>query len=191
MVMLRRFWRLQGLVLRHVLYWIKGGVWEARRQGVTVGENCRIYTKAFGTEPFLIEMGDGVTLASGVRILTHHGSTALVRSQSGYRFQHYAPVRLGDQVFVGVGAIILPGVTIGSNVVVGAGAVVTHDIPDNSVVVGNPARKVGSFDDYKARVRLTCVSDEEIDHATDYVSRVRLALSLQAEKNAVKRKGLS
>lgn len=49
------------------------------------------------------------------------------------------PVTIGDNVWIGGGAIINPGVTIGNNVVIGSGAVVTKDIPDNSVAVGNPA----------------------------------------------------
>lgn len=51
-----------------------------------------------------------------------------------------APITIGNDVWVGGSAIILPGVTLGNNVVVGAGAVVTHSFPDNVVIVGNPAR---------------------------------------------------
>ncbi|MBD5379776.1 MAG: sugar O-acetyltransferase [Bacteroides sp.] len=50
------------------------------------------------------------------------------------------PVTIGDSVWIGGNAVILPGVTIGSNVVIGAGSVVTHDVPDNVVVAGNPAK---------------------------------------------------
>jgi acetyltransferase-like isoleucine patch superfamily enzyme len=56
------------------------------------------------------------------------------------------PVRIGQGAFLGVGAIILPGVTIGENGYVGAGAVVTEDVPDRCVVVGNPARVVRRWD---------------------------------------------
>jgi len=57
-----------------------------------------------------------------------------------------APVRIGDGVFFGTGAMVLAGVTIGARTLVGAGAVVTHDVPDNCVVVGNPARVVRHYD---------------------------------------------
>ena len=55
--------------------------------------------------------------------------------------------RIGDRCFIGTGAKILPGVTLGNQVVVGAGAVVTHDIPDNSMVVGMPARIIKHYDE--------------------------------------------
>jgi maltose O-acetyltransferase len=57
-------------------------------------------------------------------------------------------VTIGDEVFVGYGTIILPNVRIGSRVVVGAGSVVTRDIPDNSVAAGNPAKVIGTYDDF-------------------------------------------
>jgi acetyltransferase-like isoleucine patch superfamily enzyme len=57
------------------------------------------------------------------------------------------PVRIGRGAFLGVGSIVLPGVTIGENGYVGAGAVVTDDVPERSVVVGNPARVVRRWDE--------------------------------------------
>lgn len=57
-------------------------------------------------------------------------------------------VKICDNVFIGAGAIVLPGVKIGSNSIIGAGSVVTHDIPENSVAVGNPALVIENLDDY-------------------------------------------
>jgi hypothetical protein len=56
------------------------------------------------------------------------------------------PVEIGDDVFLGAGAIILPGVRIGNRVTIGAGSVVTRDVPDNCIVVGNPAKIISSID---------------------------------------------
>ena len=56
------------------------------------------------------------------------------------------PIKIGNDVWIGVNVTILPGVTIGENAVVGAGAVVTKDVPDNAVVVGNPARVIRYLD---------------------------------------------
>jgi len=56
------------------------------------------------------------------------------------------PIIIGDNVWLGGGAIVCPGVTIGENTVVGAGAVVTKDLPANVVAVGNPARVIRTLD---------------------------------------------
>lgn len=116
---------------------------ELRARGATIGENVYIGTRKIDMgHAFLIEIGNRVTI-SDARILTHDGSTKreLGRSRVGR-------VVIGDDVFVGADAILLPGVKVGSKVIIGAGAVVTHDIPDNSVAVGSPARVVMTYDEY-------------------------------------------
>lgn len=144
----------------------------ARHKGVRIGTGCRIIAKEWGTEPFLVHIGDRVTIADGVRILTHDGSTWLVRDEAGVRFQKYGRVTIGNDVFVGVNAIILPGVTIGNQVIVGAGAVVTRDVPSNSVVVGIPARVVNSFTDYREGVLRNCLKHTDIDWSLGYKSAI-------------------
>jgi len=116
---------------------------ELRARGAVIGENVYIGTRKIDMgHAFLIEIGNRVTI-SDARILTHDGSTKreLGRSRVGR-------VVIGDDVFVGADAILLPGVKVGSKVIIGAGAVVTHDIPDNSVAVGSPARVVMTYDEY-------------------------------------------
>ena len=92
---------------------------------------------------FLIEIGDNVTLAPRVHILAHDAST---KRELGYT--RIARVRIGSDVFIGAGSIILPGVTIGNHCVIGAGSVVVKDIPENSVAVGNPCRVIKSYSSY-------------------------------------------
>lgn len=87
-----------------------------------------------GIAPQLISIGRNCMIAPGVMILTHDAS--FFNYTKRYKF---APVKIGDRVFIGYGAIIMPGVTIGENSIVGAGAVVTRDIPSNTVVAGVPA----------------------------------------------------
>src|SRR6476620_11192623 len=114
----------------------------ARSVGVSVGTDCRfIGTSAatFGSEPYLITIGNHVTLTAGVRFLTHDGGVWTLRHIDP-AMDVIAPIAVGDNVFIGLNAIILPGVRIGSNVVIGAGSVVTKDVPDNTVAAGNPAR---------------------------------------------------
>lgn len=87
-----------------------------------------------------------------------------------------ANVRIGNRVFIGASAIVLPGVTIGDNVIIGAGSVVTKDIPSNSVAAGNPARVICSIDKYveKERKKMNeenCISGLDPDH--DFIGRER------------------
>ena len=186
--MLRILKTLSSRAVDLVVLATRGGVALARRKGVTVGEGCRIYIRHFGSEPFLIKIGDGVTVTSGVRIITHDGSTGLVRDQSGRRYQSYGPVNIGDNVFIGVNSIILPGVTIGSNVVIGAGSVVTRDIEDGMVAVGNPAKVVGSFNTFASRIERDCVNDRELDGIANYRQRVERAIEIATARKARQRR---
>lgn len=164
-------------------FFAKGSVAYARRKGVRVGENCRIYIRSWGSEPFLVSLGDDVTVTSGVKFITHDGSTCLVKDQHGKRYQRFAPIQVGSHVFIGVNTIVMPGVKIGSNVVIGAGSVVTKDIPDNSVAIGVPAKVVSSFADYATKIQASCASDSELAGITDYQQRVQRAMVLQASKS--------
>ena len=90
-----------------------------------------------------IAIGDNVTLAPRVHILAHDASTKVFLG-----YTRVENTRIGNNVFIGAGSIVLPGVTIGSNVVIGAGSVVSKDIPDNTVAVGNPARVLKPLSDF-------------------------------------------
>jgi maltose O-acetyltransferase len=86
-----------------------------------------------------ITIGDYSQFGSGVQILTPlHPLNAAERRKVEYG----APVTIGEDVWVGSGAIILPGVTIGSRTVVGAGSVVTRSLPEDVLAVGNPCRVI-------------------------------------------------
>lgn len=161
-----------------------GNISYARKIGVKIGKDCRIYITQWGSEPFLISIGNKVTITSGVKILTHDGSTWLIHDDDGNRFQRYGPVDIGNDVFIGVNSIIMPGVTIGNQVVIGAGSVVTKDIPSNSVAVGNPARVVSSFNDLHIKIKAKCINNLEIANIPNYKERVNKAIELQKLKNA-------
>lgn len=119
---------------------------QLRARGVKVGENLNVYNSLIdGKHGFLITIGNNVTI-TGARILAHDGS---MKKFLGY--SKIARVTIGDNVFIGQGSIVLPGVTIGNNVIVGAGAVISRNVPDNSIVVGNPQQIVGTFDDFIAK----------------------------------------
>jgi acetyltransferase-like isoleucine patch superfamily enzyme len=137
-------------IILRLIYALKGGVDAARYLGVKVGEGCRIYPTSFGGEPWLISIGDRVTVTAGVQFITHDGATWLLRDEKGRRYR-CAAIEIGNDVFIGANAIILPGVKIGNRVIVGAGSVVNRSIPDNCVVAGVPARFIGTFDRFEQR----------------------------------------
>jgi acetyltransferase-like isoleucine patch superfamily enzyme len=143
-------------VLRNVMSLIKwnfrvavgGNTLALRSLGVTVGKDCRIYTRLFGGEPWLVSIGDHVAVGPHVEFMTHDGTGWLISDERGRR-HHYAPISIGNNVYIGANTCILPGVKIGSNVIIGAGSLVNKSIPDNCVVTGSPAKYRISFNEFK------------------------------------------
>lgn len=91
--------------------------------------------------PSSIFIGPSSLIASSVTILCHEH---IYRDPGNPNLPLHKPVRIGSRCFIGVSAVVLPGVTIGDDCVVGAGSIVTNDIPPGSVAVGNPARVIRS-----------------------------------------------
>lgn len=160
-----------ALFRRYILY--RGNKAAYLRQlGVRIGVGCDLLNSIqdFGSEPWLIELGNRVTLAYGVVLITHDGSSRLFRqsipgsSRWGNRF---GTIQIRDNCFIGVNTIILPGVTIGPDSIVGAGSVVTKDVPPQSVVAGVPARTICSLTEYVNRyqqkmIPLTAVTSQDL-----------------------------
>lgn len=124
----------------------------ARSIGVRVGDDVRFYSASpgmFGSDPYLITIGSRVHVTDGVKFITHDGGTLIFRGEVP-DLEVSAPIIIGDDVYIGIGAILLPGVRIGSRCVIGAGSVVTKDIPPNSVAAGVPAHVIKTCDEYLA-----------------------------------------
>lgn len=133
-----------------------------KENGLKIGNNCHVMGECI-IDPghcWLIEIGNNVTLAPRVHILAHDAST---KRQLGYTM--IGKVSIGNNVFVGAGSMILPNVKIGDNVVIGAHSVVTKDIPNNSVVVGNPAKVIKSYDEYMDEKKLLLKSSPTYDYS--------------------------
>jgi hypothetical protein len=111
-----------------------------RAQGVTIGEGCIVHTPYFGVEPWLVVIGDRVAISSGVEFITHDAVGFLFPDQP--HLGAFGAIRVGGNTFFGMKCIVMPNTTIGSNCVIGAGSVVRGTIPDNSVVMGNPAKVI-------------------------------------------------
>lgn len=125
-----------------------------RNRGMQIGENCAIDISAsFGSEPYLISIGNHVRINEDVQFITHDGGVWVLRAmKEAYKdIDLFGRVKVGDNVHIGTRAIIMPGVTIGSNCIIGCGAIVTRDIPDNSVAVGIPARVIECIEEYERK----------------------------------------
>lgn len=107
---------------------------------LTVGARTFINYNFTALDVAPITIGDDVQIGPNVQLLT---PTHPVEPQPRRdKLEAAKPIVIGDNVWIGGGAIVLPGITVGANSVIGAGAVVTRDVPSNVVVVGNPARVV-------------------------------------------------
>jgi acetyltransferase-like isoleucine patch superfamily enzyme len=126
----------------------------ARHIGVQIGNDCRlldINPLTFGSEPWLIRIGDHVTVTSGVKFITHDGGMWVFRTQEP-DLDVFGTIELGNNVFVGVNTVLMPSIKIGDNTVIGAGSIVTRDIPSGVVAVGCPAKPLKSIEEYRKSV---------------------------------------
>jgi acetyltransferase-like isoleucine patch superfamily enzyme len=122
-----------------------------RKQGAQIGKDCHIGITNLASEPYLIRIGNNVGIADKVRFITH---------TSGWNFREripdlglYGKIEIGNNCYIGAGAILLPNVTIGDNCLIAAGAVVTKDIPPNSIAAGVPAKVIGDIESYYLKMK--------------------------------------
>ena len=142
-------------IVKEFVYRLRGEYTTERllKMGMTVGKNFKRMNGVI-LDPahcWLIDIGDNVGIGPRVHILCHDAST-----KAYLNYTKIGRVTIGDNVFIGAESVVLPGVTIGSNVIIGANSTVTHDIPDNCVAVGSPARVMCTLDAYleKERTRM-------------------------------------
>ena len=129
-----------------------------RKQGVRIGKGTTIFANPRDVcidtqKPWLLEIGEHVQITRGVTILTHGYDWSVLKGVYGEILGSAGKVKIGNNVFIGMNATILKGVTVGNNSIIGAGSVVTHDIPDNSVAAGNPCKVITTYDEFMARKR--------------------------------------
>ncbi|WP_409201303.1 acyltransferase [Paracoccus aurantius] len=128
-------------------------IWLAKFGGLySIGADCSILPETIFTDPAYTMIGNNVSIA-GAWISGHDGSVNMLNRLHGTKLDAVGPVIIKDNVFIGRGATILPGVSIGPCAIVGAGAVVSRDVPPNSVVAGNPARFIRTLDEHLTLVR--------------------------------------
>ena len=111
---------------------------------MTFGKNITINKGATILSPGKVVIEDNVLIAPEVKIATVNHDP-----YDRHTLLHFGKVTIQENAWIGMGAVICPGVTIGRNAIVAAGAVVTKDVPDNVVVGGNPARIIKKLDEKK------------------------------------------
>lgn len=119
-----------------------------RMRGVKIGKNCHFssYVLLDLIYPQLITIEDNVTISHNVMIFTHANPTANLFLKKKYP-RKVKPVIIKQGAVINPGAIIIAGVTIGKDAIVSIGSIVTEDVPDKTIVVGNPARPIKKIDD--------------------------------------------
>ena len=128
-----------------------------RGLGMKIGEDCWIFSDDIATkEPYLVTIGDHVMISSHVHITAHDASLCYYVEGASDMFGR---INIGNNCFIGMGAIILPGVTIADNCIVGAGSVVTKSFFEpNSVIAGNPAKKICTIDELREKNKKYCLN---------------------------------
>lgn len=128
-----------------------------KKKGMKVGKGCDFVSPGpnFGSEPYLIEIGNNTTVSFDVAFVTHDAGTRVLRNLATNDKEKqtviYGKIVVGNNCFIGCRSTILPGVKIGDNVIIGAGSVVNRDIPSNSVAAGVPCKVICSLEEYKEK----------------------------------------
>ena len=151
---------------------------QAREAGVKMGSHNLIASRFWSTEPYLIKIGSYCQLTEDTHIYTHGG--AIVARDKFPDFDVFGKVELGNRVYVGAGAMIMPGVTIGDNCIIGAGSVVNKDIPSNSVAAGTPCKVICTLEDYLDKCRK--LMDISPVYGEEYTLRKNISMEKRREQ---------
>ena len=115
-----------------------------RKNGAIIGENVRAFSPILSAEPYLIKVGNNVTISTGVKFCTHDNSAIKVFDEAT---DFVGPITIGDHSFIGMNALLLAGITLPKQCIVGAGSVVTKSFSEEGcIIAGNPARIIGYVD---------------------------------------------
>lgn len=119
-------------------------------KGLKVGENVRfVEVPQFGTEPFLIEIGDDTTFSNNVRFVNHDGGQNALHFIEKYKdVRTFGRIKIGKKCLIGADCTIMPGVEMQDNCVLGAGSILTTSMKKGSVFAGVPAKFICTIEEY-------------------------------------------
>ena len=123
-----------------------------RARGMQIGDGTRLFGSETitidETDPQMITIGRNVQITRGGVILSHDYGWSVTKAVYGDVLGSVRPTTIGDNVYMGMNAMILAGAKVGNNVIIGANSVVAKDIPDNCVAVGSPCRPIYTLEEY-------------------------------------------
>jgi acetyltransferase-like isoleucine patch superfamily enzyme len=129
--------------------------------GVNIGQECRFFgDNQFGSEPYLIKLGNRVSLTS-VSFVNHDGGVWVLREKYPM-IDVVKPIMIGNNVFIGISSVIMPGVKVGDNVIIGAGSIVTKDVQSNTIVAGIPAKFIKKLKDYENEILTISINTKHL-----------------------------
>lgn len=125
-----------------------------KARGMKVGEGVIfIEAPAFGSEPYLIEIGDRTKITAGCTFINHGGDARVTKRIEKYKDgRNFGRIKIGNNTFIGKGTILMPGISIGNNCIIGSLSVVNSSVPDNSVYAGTPVKFICTIDEYGERL---------------------------------------
>ena len=131
-----------------------------RQRGVKIGNGCLICSNILSRESSLIEIGNNVTISTNVTLITHDNCVKLVHPD---KTDLFGKIKIGNNCFIGENATLLYGITIADNTIVAAGSVVCKSIQEEGTIVGgNPARKIGTFDEFMVKTESKAICRSEL-----------------------------
>lgn len=143
-----------------------GGKWRTKHltnKGLCIGNEFRSATNIRTAEPYLIKIGNNVTLSHDVDFITHDKSVCKI---FGVDHDLYGKITIGNNCFIGAHAVLMYGMSLANNVIVATSSLVTKSVTEENVIVaGNPARIIGTWDKFKSK------SEENVIHA-GYLSEI-------------------
>ena len=120
-----------------------------RKAGMKVGTHCNICCNIMTSEPYLVDIGNNVTIAGNVTFVTHDNSISKIDHSKSDIFGR---IRIGNNCFIGSNSTILYGITIPNNTIIAAGSIVTHSFQEeNTVIGGNPAHVLCEWSELEKR----------------------------------------
>lgn len=140
-------------IIKYLAYKFLSPVKYARFVGVKLGANPIINTKYFGSEPYLIEIGDNIRTSINVYFLNHDGAVHVLRNlyKEFEQADLFRKIIIGNNVYIGINVTILSGTKVGDDVIIGAGSLVRGELKSNSVYAGVPVKYICSIDDFKEK----------------------------------------